>query len=248
MDLYRFVWNIYCDWYVELAKPVLFGTDEDAKAETQAMAAWALDQILKLLHPFMPFITEELWDVLGQNGPQRESLLCLSAWPKAAKKTDAKAVAEIRWLIQTVSEIRSLKSEMNIPPSLPLPLTISGAGKDTKARVKRYAEFISRLARLESIELTSAPKPGSVQFVVEEATMALALSNVIDLSVERERLNKEIGKLAAEVEKIDAKLKNEQFVAKAPEDIVAGSRERKAEAEAAMEKLRQALNRLDAAA
>jgi valyl-tRNA synthetase len=247
-EVYRFVWNRFCDWYVEFAKPVFMGSDEAAKSETQAMAAWALDEILKLLHPFMPFITEELWAVLGESGPQRESLLCLAAWPKSAKKLDLKSVAEVNWVIDLISEIRSLRSEMNVPPASMLPLTITGADKETKSRAKRYESFIKRLARLSDIAFASAPPQGTAQFVLGEATMALALANVIDLAAERERLSKEIGKLQSEIEKIDARFANEQFMAKAPEDVVEEHRERRAEAEAAAQKLKAALERLQAVA
>jgi valyl-tRNA synthetase len=244
-EVYRFVWNVFCDWYLEFAKPVFFGEDQEAKQETQAMAAWALDEILKLLHPFMPFITEELWDVLGQSGPKRDSLLALADWPKPVKKPDEGAMEEIRWVIGVITEIRSLRSEMNVPPASHLPLTIAGASKATRDHAQHYADFIKRLARLSSIDIVDAPPPGSVQFVMEEAAMALALANVIDLAAERERLNKEIGKLNAEIAKIDAKLNNAQFVAKAPEEVVEENRERRAEAEAAARKLQIALDRLD---
>ena len=247
-EVYRFVWNRFCDWYVEFAKPVFMGSDEAAKAETQAMAGWALDEILKLLHPFMPFITEELWAVLGEDGPKRETLLCLAEWPKAAKKTDAKAVDEVNWVIGVISEIRSLRSEMNVPPASTLPLTIAGADKETKARAKRYESFLKRMARLSSIATADTPPQGSVQFVLGEATMALALANVIDLAAERERLAKEIGKLEVEIQKIDARFANEQFMAKAPEEVVEENRERRADAEATVDKLKAALKRLAAVA
>jgi valyl-tRNA synthetase len=247
-EVYRFVWNKFCDWYVEFAKPVFMGSDAEAKSETQAMAAWALDEILKLLHPFMPFVTEELWAVLGEAGPKRETLLCLAGWPEQAKKGDRKAAGEVNWVIDLISEIRSLRSEMNVPAGAMLPLTIAGAGKETKARSKRYESFLKRMARLGSIAIAEAPPAGSAQFVLGEATMALALANVIDLSAERERLRKEIGKLELEIEKIDARFANEQFMAKAPEDVVEENRERRAEAEAAALKLRAALKRLAAAA
>ncbi len=247
-EVYRFVWNRFCDWYVEFAKPVFMGSDEAAKYETQAMAAWALDEILKLLHPFMPFVTEELWAVLGETGPKRETLLCLAAWPKPAKKVDLKAVAEVNWVIDLISEIRSLRSEMNVPPASLLPLTITATDKETKSRAKRYESFIKRIARLSDMAFASAPPQGSAQFVLGEATMALALANVIDLSAERERLSKEIGKLQQEIDKIDARFANEQFMAKAPEDVVEENRERRAEAEAAAQKLKAALERLQAIA
>jgi valyl-tRNA synthetase len=247
-ELYRFVWNRFCDWYVEFAKPVFMGSDEEAKAETQAMAAWALDEILKLLHPFMPFITEELWAVLGEAGPKRETLLCLANWPKAAKKADAKAVTEVRWVIDLISEIRSLRSEMNVPPASMLPLTISGADREIKARAKRYDSFVKRIARLSEISFAETPPSGSAQFVLGEAVMALSLANVIDLAAERERLSKEIGRLQQEIEKIDARFANEQFMARAPEEVVEENRDRRAEAEATAEKLKAALQRLAAVA
>jgi valyl-tRNA synthetase len=247
-EVYRFVWNRFCDWYVEFAKPVFMGSDDAAKAETQAMAAWALDEILKLLHPFMPFVTEELWAVLGENGPKRESLLCLSAWPKAEKNVDQKAVSEVSWVIELISEIRSLRSEMNVPPASLLPLTMIGADEETKSRAERYESFIRRMARLSDITFADTPPQGSAQFVLGQATMALALANVIDLAAERERLSKEIGKLQKEIDKIDERFANEQFMAKAPEEVVEENRERRAEAEAAAKKLKAALERLQAAA
>ncbi len=247
-EVYRFVWNRFCDWYVEFAKPVFMGEDEAAKAETQAMAAWTLDEILKLLHPFMPFVTEELWTVLGEAGPKRESLLCLAAWPEPAKAADAKAVAEVNWVIDLISEIRSLRSEMNVPPASLLPLTITGADQETRSRAERYESFVKRIARLSEIAFADTPPQGSAQFVLGAATMALALANVIDLAAERERLSKEIGKLQQEIDKIDAQFANEQFMAKAPEDVVEENRERRADAEAAAQKLRAALERLQAVA
>jgi valyl-tRNA synthetase len=247
-EVYRFVWNRFCDWYVEFAKPVFMGEDEAAKAETQAMAAWALDEILKLLHPFMPFVTEELWAVLGENGPKRESLLCLAEWPKPAKKTDQKAVAELNWVIDLITEIRSLRSEMNVPPASMLPLAIAGAGEDTKARAQSYESFVKRMARLSDIAFADTPPQGSAQFVLGEATMALALANVIDLAAERERLSKEIGKLEQEISKIDARFANADFMAKAKEEVVEDNRERRAEAEATAQKLKAALERLQTVA
>ncbi|MBJ7533390.1 valine--tRNA ligase [Rhodomicrobium vannielii ATCC 17100] len=242
--VYRFVWNRFCDWYLEFAKPVFMGEDEAAKAETQAMAAWALDEILKLLHPFMPFVTEELWTVTGEEGPARESLLALASWPEPAKDTDARALAEIDWVIDLISEIRSLRSEMNVPPATLLPLTLSGATEDTKARAARYEAFLKRMARLSDIGFADVPPQGSAQFVLGEATMALALAGVIDIAAERERLKKEIGKHESEITKIDARFANEQFVAKAAEEVLEDNRERRAEAEAAAERLKAALQRL----
>jgi valyl-tRNA synthetase len=157
-------------------------------------------------------------------------------------------VDEVNWVIDLISEIRSLRSEMNVPPASTLPLTITGAEKETKARAKRYESFLKRMARLSSIDVADAPPQGSAQFVLGEATMALALANVIDLAAERERLAKEIGKLEAEIQKIDARFANEQFMAKAPEEVVEENRERRADAEATVGKLNAALKRLAAVA
>jgi len=244
-EVYRFSWNVFCDWYVEFAKPVFLGQNEAAKAETQAMAAWTLDEILKLLHPFMPFITEELWGVLGAEGPKREELLCLSAWPKPARKIDAKAADEVQWVIKLISEIRSLRAEVNIPAAAQLPLTITGANATTKARAKRYETFIMRLARVSAITIATTPPAGAAQFIVGEATMAISLADVIDLKAERERLGKEIDKVLLEIAKIDAKFSNEQFMAKAPEDIIDENKERRADFEAAAAQLKLALQRVE---
>ena len=134
--IYEFTWGTFCDWYLELAKPILNGDDEPAKAETRATAAWVLDQILKLLHPFMPFITEELWDRLVEVGVKRENLLCLSAWPVPTGLADAVADEEIGWLINLVSEVRSVRSEMNVPAGAKTPLVMVGASKSSAPEPK----------------------------------------------------------------------------------------------------------------
>src|SRR5205085_223397 len=148
---YRFVWNVYCDWYVELSKPLLTGPDGAAKDETRAMAAWALDEILKLLHPFMPFVTEELWRVTAETGPARDALLVLSSWPRHEGLEDAAAEAEIGWVIDLVTAIRSVRAEMNVAPGLQIPLTLVAASSETQARAERWDEFLKRLARLSEI-------------------------------------------------------------------------------------------------
>ena len=134
---YDFTWGTFCDWYVELTKPILNGTDEDAKAETRAMTAWVLDQILKMLHPFMPFITEELWGRMVEVGVQRQALLCLSAWPELAGLGEPAADEEIGWLVKLISEVRSVRSEMNVPAGAKIPLVLVGASATTKARAER---------------------------------------------------------------------------------------------------------------
>ncbi|RYE78933.1 MAG: valine--tRNA ligase, partial [Hyphomicrobiales bacterium] len=240
---YDFVWGTFCDWYLELAKPVLQGEDAGAKAETQATAAYVLDQILALLHPFMPFVTEELWAETGKFGPARDRLLILSDWPTAAFE-DAEADAELNWLIEVVSAIRSVRTEMNVPAGAKIPLLIIGAGADTGTRVESQLTTLMRLARLETVDYgTDAPK-GSAQIIVGEATLALPLAGVIDISAEQARLTKEIGKEDGEIEKIDRKLGNEQFVAKAPPEVIEEQRERRQAAVERRERLAAALARL----
>ncbi len=239
---YRFVWNIYCDWYLELAKPVLLGPDGPAKSETQAAVAWARDEILKLLHPFMPFITEELWAVTGQH-PQ---LLALGAWPSLEGLADDKAEAEIGWVIDLVTAIRSVRAEMNITAAIPL--VLAGASKETQARATRWAEFIKRLARVSEISSAASAPQGSVQLLVRGEVAALPLKGVIDLAAERARLAKEMAKAEADIARVDAKLGNANFVARAPEEVVEEEKEKRAEAVARKAKIAEALERLKGAA
>jgi valyl-tRNA synthetase len=246
--IYDFTWGTFCDWYLELAKPILNGDDEPAKAETRAMVAWVLDQILKLLHPFMPFITEELWDRLVEVGVKREKLLCLSTWPALAGLADAAADEEIGWLINLVSEVRSVRSEMNVPAGAKTPLVMIGASKAVRVRAEGYEETIKRLARIDALSFAKAAPPGSAQIVLGDTTFALPLAGVIDMGTERTRLAREIEKSRAEIKKIDAKLANENFVAKAPPEVVEENRERRADFEATMRKLQAALKRVEAAA
>ena len=238
---YDFVWGTFCDWYVEFAKPVFMGTDEEAKAETRATAAWALDQILIMLHPIMPFVTEELWEKTGEFGPKRESLLILTEWPDLSGLEDAEADAELAWLVDVISNVRSVRAEMNVPAGAKLQLVVSGAGEQTLARLVAGTSLISRLARLEEISPRNDVPGESAQFVVGDATYALPLAGVIDLAVEKARLEKEIAKLDADIAQIDKKLGNEQFVAKAPEEVI---EEQKARREAAVDRRSKILESL----
>jgi valyl-tRNA synthetase len=247
--LYRFIWNVYCDWYLELAKPILNGTDEAAKAETRAMVAWTLDQILVLLHPVMPFITEELWaKTAEEGGPARAGLLIAQRWPTYDEAfVDAGAEAEIGWLVDLVTEIRSIRAEMNVPPGARVPLTLSGAGEETLARLERHRDLLLTLARRDSAAPGEAPA-GSVPFVTGEATAALAIADFIDLAAERARLTKEIAGHDADIERVNRKLGNPDFLAKAKEEVIEENREKLAEAQAARAKLEAALGRLSAVA
>jgi valyl-tRNA synthetase len=270
-EIYRFVWNVYCDWYLELAKPLLAGEEGPAKSETRATVAWARDEILKLLHPFMPFITEELWEVTAK----RDILLALSAWSRKADRltaeqmallaaaspndpllppvtllaetadfSDPAAEAEIGWVVDLVTAIRSVRAEMNIAPATLTPLVLAGASGETKARVPRWGEVIKRLARLSGIDFTDRAPDGAVQLLVRGEVAALPLKGVIDLAAEKVRLDKEIAKADADIKRVDAKLGNEKFVANAPEEIVEEEKEKREAALARKAKILEALERL----
>ena len=241
--LYRFTWNLFCDWYIELAKPILTGAAAVAQAETRATAAWVLDRLIHYLHPLVPFITEELYE---QTAPRGGTRLIAASWPElGADYVDAAARDEINWVVRVVSEIRSVRAEMNVPPAALVALEVAGAGPATKTRLGAYGELVQRLARLASVTHTTRAAPkGAVQILVDETTLILPLAGVIDLEKERGRLEKELARLEGEIGKIEKKLANADFVARAPEEVVEEQRERLQEAAAARSKLAEALERL----
>src|SRR5437667_1720776 len=267
--IYRFVWNVYCDWYLELAKPVLLGEEGAAKAETRAMVAWARDEILKLLHPFMPFITEELWAVTAK----RDGLLVLAEWPRKAMSaeqavsmsmagpsdalippviaaldagefSDPAAEAEIGWVVDLVTAIRSVRAEMNIAPATLTPLVLAGASAETRGRAQRWNEVVRRMARLADISFAASAPEGAVQLLVRGEVAALPLKGVIDFSAEKARLDKELTKAEADIKRVDAKLANEKFVANAPEEIVEEEKEKRDAAMVRKAKIIEARERL----
>ncbi len=238
--LYQFAWNIYCDWYVELIKPILTGDDEIAKAETRATAAWAFEQILILLHPFMPFITEELWSKTAT----RSQMLINAEWPAYVGLGDAKADAEMNWVIKLISEVRSVRAEMNVNAGAKIPCVIVGAGQEARMRAGTWEAEIMRLARLSSMVFEDVVPASSAQIALDEATIALPLEGMIDFAAERARLGKELEKIAKDMAGIDGRLNNAGFVAKAPEEVLVESRERKAELEVMRTKVQEALKRL----
>ncbi len=244
--LYRFVWNQFCDWYLELLKPVFSGEDEEAKAESQACAAHVLEETYKLLHPFMPFMTEELWAHTAGEGIMRPSLLCHAEWPSPSFADDA-AADETNWLIDLVTGIRSARSEMNVPPSAVSPLVVVGANGATQARLERHAASLKRLARVDGISLAETAPRGSAQIVVGEATCCLPLGTLIDVVAERTRLEKARDKVDQELARIAAKLSNEKFVANANPEVVAAERERHAELLTQRASLMAAIARLNEA-
>jgi valyl-tRNA synthetase len=240
---YRFVWNLFCDWYLELLKPVFAGNDEAAKAESQACVAFVLDEIYKLLHPMMPFMTEELWAHTAGEGNERSTLLCHAAWPNPEFE-DEEAAAEINWLVDLVSGIRSVRSEMNIPPAAIAPLVVVGANEKTRERLGRHETAIKRLSRVSDISSADATPKGAAQIVVSEATFALPLGGLIDLNAEAARLQKELAKVTEEAARLHKKLSNEKFVANAAAEVVAADRERLVEFQEQQEKLNLALSRV----
>jgi valyl-tRNA synthetase len=289
---YRFVWNVFCDWYLELAKPVLQGEDGPARDETRACVAFVFDQTCKLLHPFMPFLTEELWAIKGEEAahlssesgeslpsgsdprvesaiadrvgattdspfvptlsrkPERENasaLLAVAPWPSLEGLVDDKAEAELGWVVDLISEIRSARSETNVPGGAQVPLAMVKPSPEARRRIERWGETIRRLARLSDIAVTDAAPKSAVQLIVRDEVAALPLEGVVDFDAEIVRLRKEKQKLQAEIAKIDAKLGNEDFLTRAPEEVVEEQRERREDAVTRLQKIGEALARLGAA-
>jgi valyl-tRNA synthetase len=204
------------------------------------MVAWARDEILKLLHPFMPFITEELWEVTASS--TRDSLLTLSEWSSLEGVGDAKAEAEIGWVIDLITAIRSVRAEMNV--NVPLPLVLIRVGDQVWDRAQRWSEFIKRMARISDVSRAPIPQQGTIQLVVRGETVGLPLQGLIDLDAERARLGKEMAKADADIARVDAKLNNPNFVSRAPEEVVEEEKEKREEALARKAKIAEALRRL----
>ncbi|MFG1395846.1 valine--tRNA ligase [Roseixanthobacter pseudopolyaromaticivorans] len=242
--VYRFIWNVFCDWHLELAKPVLAGPDGAGKSETRATTAFVLDVALKLLHPFMPFLTEELWARTGEQGPAREGLLALAPWPDLSGLEAPDAEAEVGWAVDLITEVRSVRAEMNVPAGAQVPLVLVEASAATQLRAKVWDDAIRRLARLSDITLADVMPGESVQMVVRGEVAALPLAGIVDLAEELTRLRKEEGKLDQEVARIDGKLSNASFVARAPEEVVEAEREKREEYLARKEKVLSAIAQL----
>src|SRR5215471_18432193 len=240
--LYQFVWGSFCDWYLEFSKPILQGDDPAARAETRATTAWVLSRIVHLLHPIMPFITEEVWEQLAGSGA---GMLVTAPWPDLPGEVlDTEASAEMEWVVQAISAIRALRAEMNVPPAARVPLLIKDAEPIAMQRTERHREHFIRLARVERFEPAENIPSGSLQAVVGGATLILSLGEVVDLAHERERLGKEIGKLDAELAKIAVKLANPNFLAKARPEVIEEQRERQADATRDRDRLKAAYDRL----
>jgi valyl-tRNA synthetase len=246
--IYQFVWGTFCDWYLEFTKPLLSeaNSDDTLKQETRDTTGWVLDQILHLLNPFMPYITEELYESMAVR--PKDALLMLQKWPDFPQTLwNEKADKEIGKVIRMITEIRSVRADMNVPAGAMIRLMVKDASAETAKLLEVYGEILRRMARVENIELTTSVPKGSIQTILDEATLIMPIADIIDLSKESARLRKEVEKLNGEISKIDTKMSDEKFVKNAPEEIIAEQKSRRANFEATLNKLSQALKQLEAA-
>ena len=241
--IYHFTWGSFCDWYIELLKPYFFGEDGVEKQECRAAAAWVMDEILKALHPFMPFITEELWQTLNNN---RKTDLILAPWTVFDESLiDQRAEDEMSWTVKIISDIRTARVEMNVPAGAMIDMLIADASDETRKFLKSQTVVLKRMARLENIAIHDGDAPkGAVSVVVGEATIFLPLAGVIDVDAEYARLNKNLEKAQKEATGIEGRLNNEKFMAKAPDHIIAENRKNLEEAQLKASKVKEALDRL----
>ncbi|MEO1361689.1 MAG: valine--tRNA ligase, partial [Pseudomonadota bacterium] len=240
---YQFTWDVLCDWYLELSKPILSGDDAAARAETQAVLGWVLEQTFITLHPFMPFITEVLWEQTSD----RDAFLMQQSWPGLDRQfEDQVAADELGWVLRIISQIRSVRSDVNVPAGAKVPVSLIGANDRTAHCVEAHRDVIMRMARLEEFELADTAPAGAVKTVLDEATVALEIADLIDASEEVARLDKQLGKLTGEITGLEKRLGNEAFVAKAPPEVVAEQRERLTDLQGTRDKLSVAREQLAA--
>jgi len=243
--VYKFIWNSFCDWYLEFTKPVL-SEDKALAEEVRKTTGWVLDQVLLLLNPFMPFVTEELYESMATR--VEGDRLISAQWPDYSQPLQQpEATKEMDWLTRFISEIRSVRADMNVPAGAKIRLLVKGASNEPQRRLNEYNEILCRMARLEVVELSDNAPKGSIQAIVDEATLIMPIADIIDLDQERSRLHKQISKLEDDVKKIIQKLEDKRFIENAPEEIIAEQRQRKQEAESVISKLSQALKQLEAA-
>jgi valyl-tRNA synthetase len=241
--LYQFVWGSFCDWYLEFSKPILQGGDSAAQQETRSMIGWTLAQVVHLMHPITPYVTEEVW---AQLGGARAGLLLTAPWPDLAPELhDRAASAEMEWVVAAISAVRSVRSETGVPAAARVPLLLKDAGPAVAARVERHRDHILRLAGAAAIDIVDQIPAGSVSVVVEGTTLALRLGEVVDLDREKSRLAKEIGRLDADLARFATKLANPAFLAKAKPEIIDEQREREADTRRDRDRLQAAFDRLE---
>ncbi|MEM8832909.1 MAG: valine--tRNA ligase [Pseudomonadota bacterium] len=244
--LYQFIWGTFCDWYLEFTKPLLNGDDEAVKAEVRGTTGWVLEQILRLLNPFMPYITEELYASIAKR--EEGDLLLGSEWQTydAALKDDC-ADKQISWLMSIISEIRSVRADMNVPAKAQIDLMVKDACEMSQSGLERFEPMIKAMARVNGIEHVEEAPKGSIQTIVEPITLILPIADIIDLDQERARLKKEIDKLDNNIKKISQQLDNKKFVDNAPEEVIEEKRAIVANDEEKKNKLQTALEQLNAA-
>ncbi|MEZ6000813.1 valine--tRNA ligase [Hyphomonas sp.] len=243
--IYRFVWNTFCDWYLELIKPLLGGMDDAAKSETRKVCGYVLDETLKLLHPFMPFVTEELWDRRAPGRLAEQGFLMGQQWPAFTGFHDEAATQEVDWVIGLITELRSLRNDLGVPAGAKIPLALVKAGTEIEDRAMRHEDVLKRLARIEDIAFTDETPEGAVTAVFGETIAALQIADFVDVEEARKRLDKELGQIEKDITSTEKKLSNENFVARAPEEIVEENRQRLVDWAARREKLAAARKGLE---
>jgi valyl-tRNA synthetase len=247
--LYEFTWNDLCDWFLELAKPALQGDDTDAAASTRHTLLYVLEAVLRLLHPLVPFVTEEIWHTAAPKLGMAGDTISLRPWPTAAElgtEAYADAAADMAWLQAVVVQLRRIRSELNVPPSKAVRLLLAGGDATDAARIARHSASLRFLGRLDSIAWHKAAgdPPPAAAGVVGELRLLIPLQGLVDLDAERARLDRELKRVAAEIAKCEGKLGNERFVANAPDEVVAQERERLGDWSGQLAALREQRERL----
>ncbi len=247
--LYSFTWNEYCDWYLELSKPVLWDEQASAaqKTGTRRTLIRVLEAMLRLAHPLMPFITEEIWQQVKILAGRQGDSIMTQPYPQAdPQRIDPQAVADIEWLQGVIIAIRNIRGEMNISPAKPVPVLLKNASAEDERRLQQNRQYLTKLAKLEGIDVlqTREPPPAAIQ-IVANLEILVPLQGLIDVSAESARLGREIQKAGKELQGIAGKLNNANFVAKAPQAVVARERERQAGLQANLNKLQEQLTKLE---
>lgn len=238
--VYHFTWGMFCDWYLEMAKPIFYGDNEDDKQETRSTMAFVFEKVLALLHPFMPFITEELWDKTGT----RSQMLMASEWPNIKPFEKEVETQQVDWAINMVSAIRSVRAEMNISAGAKIKICVQEANSDQQELIRKFTPMISFLARLEQIEFVSEPVKGAASTVYDGLVIMIPLEGLIDIEKEKARLSKDMENLKGFIERSTIQLSNEAFVSKAPAKVINDKRASLAEAQDSIQKLQEAYNRI----
>ncbi len=243
--LYQFVWGVFCDWYLECLKSIFAGDDETAKTESRGAAAWALSHILRVIHPIMPYVSEELHERLfgSPGGP-----LIASVWPEIPEALiDDDVAAEMDWVIRFITKMRALRVEAHLPTGQRLSVDLYGADETTRSRLMVHRSVLLNLAGLERIDCSQVQMDGGgLQFILDEATVVVPLAGVIDCAAEKKRLAKEIAKQRSEIDHFDKKLANNHFLEKAPKKVVDEQKRKRQAAVETLDKLTAALERVDA--